>query len=98
MILYLYHFDSVFLISVTVFPTHFPHRNSAKLHYETNMYHSRGGALRAPPTARSGSQVDKNPFGLPFGLPAHFYSIIDNNNLSILHFAKAMKSFGGQGL
>ena len=32
----LYHFDSVFLIAVTVFPTHFPHRNLEKRHYETN--------------------------------------------------------------
>ena len=35
---YLYHFDSVFLIAVTVFPTHFPHRNSEKRHYETNIF------------------------------------------------------------
>ena len=36
----LYHFDSVFLIAVTVFPTHFPHRNSEKHHYETNLFHN----------------------------------------------------------
>ena len=33
----LYHFDSIFLIPVTVFPTRFPHRNSEKRHYETNI-------------------------------------------------------------
>ena len=33
----LYHFDSVFLIAVTFSPTHFPHRNSEKRHYETNI-------------------------------------------------------------
>ena len=36
-ILNLYHFDSIFLIPVTVFPTRFPHRNSEKRHYETNI-------------------------------------------------------------
>ena len=35
--LVLYHFDSVFLITVTVFSTHFPHRNSKNRHYETNI-------------------------------------------------------------
>ena len=34
---FLYHFDSIFLIPVTVFPTRFPHRNSEKRHYETNI-------------------------------------------------------------
>ena len=34
---HLYHFDSIFLIPVTVFPTRFPHRNSEKRHYETNI-------------------------------------------------------------
>ena len=33
----LYHFASIFLIPVTVFPTRFPHRNSEKCHYETNI-------------------------------------------------------------
>ena len=33
--LVLYHFDSIFLITVTVFPTHFPQRN--KRHNETNI-------------------------------------------------------------
>ena len=33
----LYHFDSIFLIPVTVFPNRFPHRNSKKRYYETNI-------------------------------------------------------------
>ena len=33
----LYHFDSIFLIPVTVFTTRFPHRNLEKRHYETNI-------------------------------------------------------------
>ena len=33
----LYHFDSIFLIPVTVFPTRFPHKNLKKRHYETNI-------------------------------------------------------------
>ena len=34
---FLNHFDSIFFIPVTVFPTRFPHRNSEKRHYETNI-------------------------------------------------------------
>merc|ERR1711951_228600 len=31
------HSDSIFLMPVTFFPTSFPHRNSEKCHYETNI-------------------------------------------------------------
>jgi len=31
-----YHFDMVFLITVSVFRTHFSYRNSEKHHYEKN--------------------------------------------------------------
>ena len=33
----LHHLDIVFRITVTVLPTYFPHRNSEKRHYETNI-------------------------------------------------------------
>ena len=36
-IVLLYHCYSVFLITMTVFSTHFPHRNSKNRHYETNI-------------------------------------------------------------